>query len=93
MRGLDPFLSRQRELFLQLAAEHLGARTPPDKFMDYWKLVEPKIPKGGPTQKLSMARLNKARVSLKHHGTLPSKLDIEAFRASTTSFFEERTPI
>lgn len=40
-----------------------------------------------------MRRLNRARVSLKHHGTLPSKLDIEAFRASSTAFFKENTPI
>jgi len=80
------------ELFLQLAAEHLGAGTPPDHFMDYWKLFGPKIPNGGPTQKPSMARLNKARISLKHHGIIPSKLDIEAFRATATSFFEENTP-
>ena len=26
-----------------------------------------------------MRRLNNARVALKHHGTLPSQLDIEAF--------------
>ena len=44
------------------------------------------------TQKESMRRLNGARVGLKHHGTLPSKLDIEAFRATATSFFEENTP-
>lgn len=40
-----------------------------------------------------MRRLNRARVALKHHGTMPSKLDIEAFRGSTTNFFEDNTGI
>jgi hypothetical protein len=40
-----------------------------------------------------MRRLNKARVALKHAGTFPSKLDIEAFRATVTAFFEENTPL
>jgi len=61
--------------------------------MDYWNLLEPKLTSGGLAQKESMRRLNKSRVALKHHGTLPSKLDIEAFRASATNFFEENTPL
>jgi hypothetical protein len=81
------------ELFLQLASEHMnvGAKSP--GFMDYWNLLEPKLTSGGLAQRESMRRLNKSRVALKHHGTLPSKLDIEAFRASATNFFEENTPL
>jgi len=60
--------------------------------MEYWDSLSSKLPAGFPTQKESMKRFNKARVSLKHHGTMPSKLDIEAFRASVTSFFAENTP-
>jgi hypothetical protein len=81
------------ELFLQLASEHLNVGTKRPGFMDYWDLLEPILPTGGLAQKESMRRLNKSRVALKHHGTLPSKLDIEAFRASTTNFFEENTPL
>ena len=40
-----------------------------------------------------MRRLNKARVALKHNVTLPSQLDIEAFRASTIAFFTDNTSI
>ena len=40
-----------------------------------------------------MRRLNKARVALKHHGTLPSRLDVESFRASTTAFFTDNVPL
>ncbi len=40
-----------------------------------------------------MRRLNKARATLKHNGTLPSKLDTEAFRAAATGFFTEACPM
>ena len=80
------------ELFLQLASEVLdtGARQP--SFMDYWDLLSTKTATPV-TQKESMRRLNRSRVALKHHGTMPSRLDIESFRASVTSFFAENTPL
>ena len=81
------------ELFLQLASEYHNVGKSGTSFMDYWDLLSPKLPSGGITQKESMRRLNSARVELKHHGTLPSILAIEGFRASTTSFFEENTSI
>lgn len=80
------------EFFLQLASEYLDIGKKQPSFMEYWKILASKLPKGVPTQKESMRRLNGARVALKHHGTSPSKLDIEAFRASATNFFEENTP-
>lgn len=81
------------ELFLQLASENLDAGDRQLNFMDYWQaLSQSKKRPIEVSQKESMRRLNKARVALKHHGTLPSKLDIEAFRATITSFFEENTP-
>lgn len=80
------------ELFLQLASEYLGVGKGQPSFMEYWEILAPKLPEGVPTQKESMRRLNRARVALKHHGTLPSKLDVEAFRASATNFFEENAP-
>lgn len=78
------------ELFLQLASEHLNAGGERLNFMEYWGAIK----QSGKelSQQESMRRLNKARVALKHHGNLPSRLDIEAFRASATSFFEENTP-
>lgn len=82
------------ELFLQLASEHLNAGTAHPAFMDYWPLLSGKLALGTELpQKESMRRLNKARVALKHHGILPAKLDIEAFRASTTAFFEDSASI
>lgn len=81
------------ELFLQLACEHLNVGSSSPAFMEYWDLINRKLAPIELSQKESMRRLNKSRVSLKHHGTLPSTLDIEAFRANATSFFEENTPI
>lgn len=80
------------ELFLHLAAEHLNADKTAQGFMDYWDKINQKIHPDQITQKDSMDRLNKARVQLKHHGTSPSKLDMEAFRATVTNFFQDNTP-
>lgn len=81
------------ELFLQLASEHLNTGSAHPGFMDYWPLISAKLPANVVlAQQESMRRLNKARVALKHHGTFPAKLDVEAFRASTTAFFLDNTP-
>jgi hypothetical protein len=81
------------ELFLQLASECHDAGRSYVRFMEYWELISGKLPEDELKQKESMRRLNKARVNLKHHGTRPSRLDIEAFRASAINFFEDNTPI
>lgn len=79
------------ELFLQLASEHVDSGSSSPGFMDYWELLGAKVP-GGLGRKEAMRRLNKARVALKHHGTMPSALDIQSFRSSTRDFFEDNTP-
>lgn len=79
------------ELFLQLASEHLNTGASQPSFMDYWDILNRKLGPDELEQKESMRRLNKARVALKHYGTFPSDLDIESFRASTTSFFQDNT--
>ncbi|EAU53723.1 hypothetical protein SPV1_06274 [Mariprofundus ferrooxydans PV-1] len=81
------------ELFLQLGSEYLGANASNANFLDYWEIISKKLSETELQQKESMRRLNKSRVMLKHHGTLPSKIDIESFRASATSFFEDNTPL
>ena len=85
------------ELFLALASEYLdvGKRLRDIRFMEYWSLINPilkKRGKDGLTQKISIDRLNDARVALKHHSNPPSKSAIEGFRNSVTNFFEENTP-
>lgn len=80
------------EMFLQLSCEHLNIGVNPKKepaFMEYFTLIKTVKPEF--TQQDSIHRLNKARVAFKHHGNMPSKLDIESFRASTTNFFAENT--
>jgi hypothetical protein len=81
------------ELFLQLASDQLNAGSAKPDFMGYWDLLNPKLTPNELEQKESMRRLNKARVALKHHGTFPSDLDIESFRASTTNFFQSNTKL
>jgi hypothetical protein len=82
------------ELFLQLSAEHLDAQTTPKtQFLQYWNLLNEELGANKLTQRESMRRLNSARVQLKHNGTMPSKLALESFRSSVTSFFEDSTPL
>lgn len=79
------------ELFLQLAAEYRDKGKKDMTFMGYWEVFEGKLDGGGLTQKESMRRLNTTRVAVKHYGNLPSKIDIEAHRATITNFFEDNT--
>jgi hypothetical protein len=81
------------ELFLQLSAEYLDVGKPKIEFLEYWDLISSKLSSSTLPQKESMRRLNKSRVALKHHGTLPSKLDIESFRGVTFDFLVDSTPI
>ena len=85
------------ELFLQLSCEHLNVSKKGINFMEYWDLLNPRIAQISTgqelTQKESVRRLNDARVALKHHGTWPNRLDIEAHRATATSFLSENTAI
>jgi hypothetical protein len=86
------------ELFLELSLEYHGSsrRLKDMRFMQYWDELNPILNKKGKpelTQKISMERLNEARVAFKHHGTPPSKAAIDDFKANVTSFFEENTPI
>lgn len=81
------------EFFLQISGEHLNVGSKNPNFMDYWDHFAKKLSVPDFPQKESMRRLNKARVALKHNGTLPSKLDIEAFRAASNLFFEDATKL
>jgi hypothetical protein len=81
------------ELFNQLSSEVINVGKEWIGFMEYWDLIGPTLPSRSLPQQESMRRLNKTRVSLKHHGTLPSTMDIEHFRHVVKIFFEESTPI
>lgn len=79
------------ELFMQIASEYLDVGKSQIGFTEYWDLLQPKLPEPI-SQKESMRRLNKARVAMKHHGTLPSTTDMGSFRETATRFLEENTP-
>lgn len=81
------------ELFLQLASEHLNTGVARPKFMEYWDILNRKLAPEELGQKKAIHRLSKARAALKHGGTHPSELDIESFRTSTISFFDDNTPL
>ena len=82
------------EMFLQLAAEHVNAgadkRTDFDK---YFVLIDNALGGTKLFGKASMLRLSTARVGLKHYGNLPAQQDIESYRSSVTSFFEDNTSL
>jgi len=79
------------ELFLQLSADYLGVSKRIHEFMEYWPEINQKLGKDGLSQQSSMDEFNKARVGLKHHGILPSKVEIERFRTVLKNFFDENT--
>jgi hypothetical protein len=81
------------EFFLQLASEHLDIGKNKIEFLEYWDLLNVKLASPGLPQREAMRRLNKARVALKHHGTHPSRMDVDDFAATVNRFFETSTPI
>lgn len=85
------------ELYFQIASEHLDIYVDPRKntfLMNYFDLLKPKLPESVEVfKRASVKRLNSARIALKHHGTLPSKFDIESFRVAVSEFFTDNTPI
>lgn len=80
------------EVFLHLAFEHLDVGGARPQFMEYWDRIATAKNPVQLSGKVSMGRLNQARVSLKHSGLLPSPADVEGFRATVTGFFEDNTP-
>jgi hypothetical protein len=81
------------ELFLALSSLYLNVGKTDINFLTYWELLDSKLDVNRLTQKESMRRLNSARVALKHSGAIPAKVEVENFRANTTDFFNENTPI
>ncbi len=79
------------EMFLGLAADHLGVNlsehVPFDGYFDQIKQgAGIELPGRRP-----MRRMNRSRVSLKHHAIFPSPTDLEQFRADVTTFLTDAT--
>jgi len=81
------------EFFLQVTSEKLNVGKPKIEFLEYWDLITPKLAPNELPQRESMRRLNKARVALKHHGTHPSRLDMDDFCGATNRFMEQATQL
>jgi hypothetical protein len=85
------------ELFLMLAAEHLGI-TVPDKgqfVQRYFDTIHPdKAGAGGIdlAGRVGVDRLTRHRNAFKHTAAMPSGPSIEQARADTTRFLEDNTP-
>jgi hypothetical protein len=81
------------ELFFQLASEVLNAGGSDLPFMKYFDALDDKLKPRTLGQRHSVQRMNKARVAIKHHGTMPSRADVEVFRVNVADFFAENTPL
>lgn len=77
------------EMFLMLVYEHLDCGNDKNyKTIDDYLGNIPHI-----KMKESVKSLNKCRVSMKHQGQFPSKIDVEKHRLNTRSFFQENTSL
>lgn len=78
------------EMFLHTAAEHCG-KAPSRKthFLQYWEVINKRLENGQLPEKPTMARLNRARVALKHHATGPDSQVIREYVASGQRLLEE----
>lgn len=75
------------EMFMRICADAKGLKIDRNTmFMDYFTRLD------GLQCSAQMQNLNNKRVALKHHGVIPSSIDIEILRANTTEFFELNTP-
>ena len=76
------------EMFMKLCADVKGISIPRNTmFAEYFN----KIPEL--KDKAQMESLNARRVSLKHHGQLPSSLDVEITRVNVIDFFNHNMPV
>jgi hypothetical protein len=78
------------EFFLQAALEHKKAILAKQDFLAYWPALKEKGV--ALTGYARMKRFNRARVSLKHDGTLPARVEIEDFHRIVGDFLEENSP-
>lgn len=86
------------ELFLELALEFHGSgkKLKDMGIMQYWDELSSILKSKGKnelSQRISMEKLNEARVAFKHHGTPPSKIAIDGFKNCASNFFEENTKL
>lgn len=82
------------EFFVQLAAEHLNAKTTKNTdFISYWDAIDAQLSTNRLPKREAMKRMNAARVALKHTGTLPAHHEIDGFASMVNEFFAESMPL
>lgn len=80
------------ELLLQLAAERLDVRVDRNTpFLGFWPILGNALGRDLPHHG-AMKRLNEARVGLKHHGHLPSRVDVRDLVEAAASFVRDIAP-
>jgi hypothetical protein len=77
------------EMLMRVITDYLGA-SPPEKFMDFWKVVKDKT-SSEPPHKGAMDRLNSLRVGFKHKGNLPNSGVVADLMPSVAGFCAECT--
>lgn len=76
------------EMFMKICADVKSVKIDRNTmFMDYFSKIPDLLCSS------QMQNLNNKRVALKHHGEIPSSLDIQMARANTTEFFQLNTPV
>jgi hypothetical protein len=79
------------EMFLGLAADHLGVNLSPNvNFDGYFAEIKQGAGVDLPSRH-PMRRMNRSRVNLKHHGLFPSPTDLEQFKGDVTTFLTDAT--
>ena len=77
------------EMFLGLAADHLGVNLSPNvNFDGYFAEIKQGAGVDLPGRH-PMRRMNRSRVNLKHHGLFPSPTDLEQFKGDVTTFLTD----
>jgi hypothetical protein len=76
------------ELFYVLALDHKAVQVnPKTPFEDYWGELSKKVP--NLSGRRGMERLNRVRVNLKHHGSIPGTQQIVDARTEVDTFLAE----
>jgi hypothetical protein len=79
------------EMFLGVSADHLGVNLPQNVTFDgYFDQIKQGAGIDLPGRR-PMRRMNRSRVSLKHHTIFPSPTDLEQLRADVTTFLTDAT--
>jgi hypothetical protein len=79
------------ELFMHLACIHIGIDTKNLRFMEYWNLINKELltKKKRLSHSETLDSLNSSRVSFKHHGRFPNRIDIDKYKSGILDFLED----